>query len=389
MNIFTKGKKKVGIITFHASHNCGSMLQSFALQTVLSRLGCNPSIIDYSNIGQRDLYSVRYKNNTLKNFLKNVILLPHIRLVRRSFSDYETFKRTHFHLTKKSYSNLKELNESDLGFDEYVCGSDQIWNITIEDSDDAYFLPFVCNHKKIAYAPSFGAKDLSKYAGERISWYREKIMDFDSLSIREKNGQKWIKMLTGLDVPVVLDPTLLIDCEEYKSLERKVKIPEHFIFYYAPGYMKDLNRFVGKISKRYSLPVFVFNTKQFYIKRLWKYGFNLPEREDPGVYLFLMRKADMVFTTSFHGTIFASLFHKKFWTLKNTGMFGDDDRVRTLVNQLGLEKRLIVPSEMPKDFDYFQGFDFNKYNVELGKRKTTSIGYLTKALSLGKGKNNG
>lgn len=67
--------KKIGIITFHNSYNCGSMLESFAIQKIIEKLGGNPEIINFSNSGQRRLYSVFFKNNSIKNIIKNILIL--------------------------------------------------------------------------------------------------------------------------------------------------------------------------------------------------------------------------------------------------------------------------------------------------------------------------
>ena len=137
---------------------------------------------------------------------------------------------------------------------------------------------------------------------------------------------------------------------------------------------------MAKVAKKYNLPVIVFNARQYYVKHLKKYGFILLEDENPGVYLYLMRHADMVFTTSFHGTIFASLYNKVFWTLKNSGMFGSDDRVRTLVSQLDIKERLIVPEKID-DFDFLRLPDYSKYRRALAKLRSNSIDYLKNALN--------
>ena len=371
--------KKLGLLTFHAAHNCGSMLQAFTLQSILKNLGHDIQIINFSNTNQKELYSIRYKNNSLKNILKNIITLPHTTKIKQTYQSYENFLKTNFILTPKSYHNITELDEQLLGFDEYICGSDQIWNITIADGDDAYFLPFVKNHKKIAYAPSFGAKNPAKYSSEPQR-YANFLNAFDFLSIRENNGKKWVKDLTGKTVPVLLDPTLLANYNLYLETEQKIKTPKKFIFYYAPGYMKDLNKFVYQVSKRYHLPVIVFNAKQYYVKHLKKYGFILPEDENPSVYLYLMHHAELIFTTSFHGTIFSTIYHKKFWTLKNGGMFGDDDRVLTLMSQLGIEDRLILPKNT-KTFDFFQSPDYTTYKKNLTNLQEISLNYLSDAIN--------
>lgn len=370
--------KKIGLLTFHASHNCGSMLQTYALQHLLEEYGGDVKIINFSNEGQQELYSIMYKNNNIKNIIKNLLIFPKIHRVKKVSASYEKFIDDNFNITNEFYDRLQQLNENKLDFDEYVCGSDQIWNITIKDSDDAYFLPFVNNHKKIAYAPSFGAKNPIKYANE-IDLYKKYIKSFDYLSIRENNGQKWIKDMIDIEVPVVLDPTLVVNKEIYNKIEQKIDLPEKYIFYYAPGYMKDLNKFVYKVSKKYKLPVIVFNSKQFYVKRLWKYDFILPQSENPGTYLYLMKNAELVFTTSFHGTIFSTIYNKKFWTLKNGGMYGDDDRVKTLINQLGIQDRLIIPS-FKDDIDYLCSIDYKEYNKKLEILKEKSINFLKEAL---------
>lgn len=370
--------KKIGLITFHASHNCGSMLQTFALQNLLNTMGNDVEIINFSNKGQQKLYDIFYENKNFKNILKNLLILPKINRIKNVSNSYRKFIKENFKITSEFYEEISQLDEKTFDYDEYICGSDQIWNITIEDSDNAYFLPFVNEHKKIAYAPSFGAKNPIEYAND-IEYYKKCINDFDFLSIRENNGQKWIKEMTGKEVPVVLDPTLVADKKIYDNIEQKIKLPSKYIFYYAPGYKKDLDEFVYKISKKYNLPVIVFNSKQFYVKRLWKYNFLLPEDENPGTYLYLMKNAELIFTTSFHGTIFSTIYNKKFWTLKNGGMYGNDDRVITLVNQLGIKDRLIIPKYDDK-FNYLCDMDYSMYNELLKNLKEKSINFLKEAL---------
>ena len=64
--------KKIGIITFHNSYNCGSMLGSYAIYRKMSEIDPNAEIINFSSNGQQHLYSVFEKNNSLKNVIKKV-----------------------------------------------------------------------------------------------------------------------------------------------------------------------------------------------------------------------------------------------------------------------------------------------------------------------------
>lgn len=369
--------EKIGIITFHNSYNCGSMLQSFALQTILKRRSICNEIIDFSNDGQRCVYSVFDQRKNIKGFLKNVIIFFYQDKIRKNFNCYEKFKTDHFDLSHKKYVSSDELTDSE--YTTVITGSDQVWNITIEDGDNAYFLPWVKSAKKVAYAPSFGAKNILKYSKEP-EVYRQYINDFDFLSIRENNGKAWLKELVNKDVPVVLDPTLLLTEKDYEIVvDETIKLPEKYIFYYSPGYKQNINQLVSKISKKYHLPVIAFNQKSFVTKGMMFSKFQLPEREDPSVYLQLIKHASLVITTSFHGTIFSTIYRKKFWTIRNGGMFGDDDRVLTLMDDLNLKDRLIG-IEFDNNFDYMQKKDYTDYEKRLGIRRQASEEYLDSCL---------
>ena len=75
-------------MTFHASHNCGSFLQSFALQQFLIKNNFDAEIIDYSNDGQQQLYQVVFKNTSIKNILRNIILIPRRRILKNTYQNY-------------------------------------------------------------------------------------------------------------------------------------------------------------------------------------------------------------------------------------------------------------------------------------------------------------
>ena len=371
-------EKKIGIITFHNSYNCGSMLQAYAMQQVVELLTQRSSeIIDFSNEGQQILYSVRQPNNSLKNIVKNIILTPWFERIARNYASYENFKKQNFHLSHHPIRKSTDL--SDANYDIVVAGSDQIWNVTIEDADDAYFLPWVKTAKKVAYAPSFGAKNIAEFA-DNPDRYAEYLRGFSDLSIRERNGLNWLQDLTGRNAELLLDPTLLLKRQDYVGIEsHELNLPSRYIFYYSPGYSRDINKLVHKISQKYNLPVIAFNTKTFYVKGMQFSGFKLPEIENPSTYLQLIKNAEVIITTSFHGTVFSSIYRKKFWTVENGGMFGNDDRVKTLMYLLDLEDRMI-PIEFDDSFDYLKQKDYDKYEHLLEKEQEKAYGYLNKAL---------
>ncbi len=374
-----KSNKKIGILTFHASHNCGSMMQAYAMQNLLTELGYENEIIDFQNVGQRDMYAVIHKKVTVKNLLRNFVTILHFKKISNQWNDYEKFMHDNFSMSSKMYHETNELEDIGSCYSKCICGADQIWNITIPDSDDAYFLPKnYSNMKKIAYAPSFGSKNIKKYS-DNPDKYKNYLDNFDFLSIRENNGKKWIKELTGKDVPVVLDPTLMIKKSKYDDICESSNIKGKYIFYYAPSYSRRLDKFVKKLSKKYNLKVVVWNASEYYLKSEFINGFKLPKKFNPGIYYDLISNAELVVTTSFHGTIFSTICKKKFWILKNGGMYGDDDRVITLINQLKISDRLIEPT-FDDNFDYLSEVNYSKYDVSLKKLQKQSLDYLIVSL---------
>lgn len=364
---------KVGIITFHNSNNCGSMLESYAIQKKMMEYSKDTEFINFSSLGQRELYSDMYNNSSIKNVLRNILLLPNLKKIKNNNIKYNEFKKNYFNLSEE-YNNNTEIKDQ---YDVVVAGSDQIWNITIDDFDDAYFLNWVKKGWKIAYAPSFGSKNIMKYGTkDEIKKYSKLISDFDSLSVREKNGKKWIKDMIGKDVEVIIDPTLLYPASVYDKIIDNSCTPNYeYIFFYCPGFNRNLCKFVKKISKKYNLPVIVWSTKSYSTKCIWTFNFKLPKYESPSVYLSLIKHAKIIFTTSFHGTIFSTIYHKIFYTLKNGGMYGDDDRVKTLLSQLEIESRLIEPNFDPS-FDYLKKFDYSGYEKKLVELKIKANNFL-------------
>lgn len=364
--------KKVGIITFHNSYNCGSMLESFAIHHYLLKRGVENEIIHFSTPGQKRLYDIYERNHNVKDIVKNMILFPHRKRLKYNNQCYRKFQEENFKMTKE-YSSRSELSDDD--YSVVVAGSDQIWNTTIIDFDDAYFLPWVKKARKVAYAPSFGARNILKYAKDPEK-YKRYLDDFDALSIRENNGKKWIKDLTGKEVEVLLDPTLLLERKDYDLiLDQEYKVPEKYIFFYCPDFNKDICRFVKQVAEKYQLPVITWSSKKYYIHRIQRYGFLLAEYESPAVYLTLIKNASLVFTTSFHGTIFSSIYQKKFFTIRNGDMFLEDDRVATLLNSLGLEDRFIDYSYDP-NFDYLQEVDYKAYSKNLKALQKKATKYI-------------
>lgn len=380
--------KKIGIVTFHRSHNCGSILQSYAMQTTLKEYGYEPEFIDFVTKGQKDLYAVFRRLNfssprkLAKSLYKNLLNTLLYKRAKSNWASYDKYLTSKLNISACSYDESVELIEGDLSYDKYLTGSDQVWNVVIDDYDDVYFLNFVHNHPKIAYAVSQGAKDLNIYAKnpQQIAEYIKRI---DYVSLREENGQRWVKSLTGNEYPVVLDPTLLHAQRVYEEIEESHNIvgvnDNEFIFVYATplswGFMKSIKRY----AKSHNLEVVVWHS-DIWLKRLgWLMGMKCPKNQNPGKYLDLIKRAKFVCTSSFHGVAFSTIYRKNFVVLENEGMrAGKDDRMTGFLKRLNLLDRIVDLSQfdakMNKPVEYV---DFEK---ELKKQQLVSRDFLQNAL---------
>lgn len=332
--------KMVGIMTFHASHNNGSMLQAYAFQKVLKdKFNLANEIIDFSNHNQQRMYSILYFPRTIKQVARIALNLFYYQTLRKRYNDFEEFSNKYLVLSSNRIKTSEGLLACDNRYDVVVCGSDQIWNTKAQDADKAYFLPFVKSSKKVAYAVSFGATNINTIRD--VDEYARFINNFSALSVREYNAKKWLEELTSIPVEITADPTLLLNTEDYIPLCSETGIKEKYIFWYTITYTKTAIEYILEVSKKLHLPIYIIDAKEWSRRNLAKYGIKLAPKGGPSSYLSCIKDAELVLTSSFHGTIFSVMFRKNFWYLKKINFDSKDDRASFLLTQLGLMDRFV------------------------------------------------
>ena len=372
--------KKIGIITFTRAHNYGSILQGYALQKYISEnFDCECELIDYSNKGQQQAYNLFKKGFSIKNIIKNCLAFIFYPILKREYNDFENFINKNLKLTKEKYTNKEEIEKISDKYDIYISGSDQVWNINCLDADDVYFLNFVKNGKKVAYAPSFGAQNILECSSNPEK-YSDLIKSYDNVSIREINGKKWIKELTGIDAPLLIDPTLFYDKEDWQKLMSEPILKKPYILYYAFHFTQEVNKIVKKISKKYKMPVVILSSHAYVYNICGLYGFKLAKHSSPAEFLRLVNDAEMVFSTSFHGTVFSALFKKNFWFLYGAIQDKTDDRALTLVKQLGIEERVIKTADVDNT-DLLKLPDYSSFDKKLNELRNDAFNYLKKSIN--------
>lgn len=370
--------KKVGIITFHASHNYGSMLQAYALQQVVLNMGFDCEIINFRTERQKRIYLPDFcQGRIYERFKRLMVQFPYINQLHKKSSLFEDFLKNNLVLSDREYTTLEELEQETFHYDYFISGSDQIWNTACLDFDWAYFLPFVKYGKKIAYAPSMGPCPEYHVTEDNLSRIASLLQDYDSLSAREPRTINYIHKLFINSIQIALDPTLLLSSEQWNDLiENTPIIQGNYIFLYSPKSESfyPTYKLVEDISKRYGIRVVLSRVPKYWcdIKR-W-HNFEIRADVGPKEFLNLCKNAKLVCCDSFHAVAFSILLQKPFVVVN--GM--KDSRIANLLHLTGLQNHSIELNGEIEDSIFDADFTQALMNISLDVDK--SIGYLKSAL---------
>lgn len=364
--------KKISILTFHFTDNPGSALQAYALKSVIEKMGVQCDILNYMKRG--------WKKSSYGNYLpyfkakfKGLGVVPwvlFIPILKMRLLKFKSFQRKYQKVTGKSISSAEQLLRLNTQYDYFIVGSDQIWNRNNVKVDDTYFLNFVSdNTKKIAYAPSFGVSQLTV---DESTHNAELLAQFNHLSVRELQGQAIIRDICGVTVPVVLDPTLLIQVDEWKNIAHIPKVKD-YILVYLRKISPSAARFVKILSEKTGLAVVQVTG----IRKRADNGLCV-HSPNPQEWLGLFYNAKYIITNSFHGVAFSINFNKQFYVEPIRGSQEENNsRIYSILEQFDLQNRIIDENV---DFSHISEIDYKTVNQKLDEKRDYSISYLKNAL---------
>ncbi len=314
-------KNKIGIVTIVHGENYGNRLQNYALQKVIEDMGYEACTF------RRNIY--RNVLSQVKNELKQRIVTNyHVRERRKRF---QAFNQDYIHFSNEVLYIRKTWKKNDYSnYHAFICGSDQIWNPNWSTNGDADFLTFAPMGKRIAYAASFGVEKIEKKDELR---YQKNLSGLDYISVREGVGKEIVQQLTGRDVSVVADPTMLVKSNEWESIEKRPEIMPNnrYVFCY---FLAGIDPLVQQRIKEYAIK----NRQEI----IW---FDNPENPDsfsngPCEFLYCIHHASHIFTDSFHCTVFSIIFEKQFDAFPRY-IAGSkmNDRIATLLLNCNIENR--------------------------------------------------
>lgn len=330
--------KKVAIISTYDNLNFGNRLQSFAVQTYFEKMGFYVSAIP-----NLEHYPYPFIIRWLY-YIKHFVLRPTKQEKERRKSLALQMKRRAYiatfgdeYLKIEPSVNYHKL-DADLKnrYDYFVTGSDQVWHCWNNDRYELnfFFLTFAEPSQRLTIAPSFG---FNQFPGKFISVYKKCLNGFEYLSVREEQGAKLIKELTGRDAEVLLDPTMLIEESEWKKILKKPRqyVDDNYFLVYSLSAFK-LGSFKGGVKERICgladelgmrvVDIMDINSDYFIHTR-------------PDEFLYWIHNAKLVVTDSFHASVFSILFGRPFVVTERIDNKSMGNRLDTLLAKFGLEDR--------------------------------------------------
>ena len=364
----------LAIITLNDNNNYGNRLQNYALQIFLQKYKNNVDTIWYE---EKINFELNYKIN-LKAIIKFIINKNDYRKKIKKYYIVDKIRLYNIKKFSDKYINIKyiikDLDRLDKEYDYFIVGSDQVWNPNFWskkcDHANIRFLKFASKEKRIAYAASIAIPEIPK---GKEQFFKDSLNEMKAISMREKAGAELVKKLTGRDVPVVVDPTILLSKEEWQKIEM---VPE---WYNREKYI--LTYFLGNPS-----PII----KSIAKKNNWKI-YNLMDKDNFDLYtsrveefIYLINHAQLVATDSFHACVFSILMNTPFLVVnrKEIGMADMTSRIDTLMELFGYQDRYLVNDKCNLSDEEILYMDFSNVKTIQDREIKRSTAYMKDALNI-------
>lgn len=354
---------KIGIFTQPLKSNYGGILQNYAMQVVLKRLGYEPWTVDYLRFTWWDWFVAVVKVTIKKCLLRksNYPVTP--TNVQRQENSLRRFAQKHIQLTQP---RVKYPNKSILqtyGFEALLVGSDQTWRPMYNGKIYDMYLQLAegMNVKRVAYAASFGT-DQWEYTPEQEAECARLAKQFDAISVREASGVRLCKEHFCVEATHVLDPTLLLTANDYNELCKDIEPREPFVFAYILDMNEQKVAEIKAFAEAKGLPYFIKSA-----------GATVKNTDSIELWLSYFRDAAYVITDSFHGTAFSINYNKNFFVFLNEHR--GNSRFDSLLNLFNLKDRVVtsVNPETPS-------INWTEVNQLLNKERENCLNWLSEAL---------
>ena len=355
---------KIGILTYHRSHNYGALLQALALRYELVKMGHEVYFIDYWPKYHQDMYSLfsmSYLSRCSKIGMISYILSANF-LKKKRKERIESFN--HFIDEYIAPYSVKYSGESK--YDIIVYGSDQIWRKQLGLSNhfnSVYFADnILCARKHISYAASMGVTNLNNHDYEFL---KSVMKNFSKISVREKSLRDVLKCV-DIKAQIVLDPTLLLKKNDWDKLFPIRRLHnERYVLYYRLLRSFDEN-ILADFAKKKGCKLLILDGGVRVTKK------QTISAANPLEFLSLIKYADFIFTSSYHGLVFSLIFNKEFYAR----FPANGDRAKDLLDSVNLSNRLLSQKD---EITYnFSKIDYEEVDRRIAALRTFSLDFIAK-----------
>lgn len=368
---------KIGILTFHRALNYGAVLQAYALSTYInSQKNCDCEIVDYYCPKIEKDYALAYftiNYHHYRRMLNRILSIPKTLRRKRAFED---FRRKYLCVSQNKY-DPQTISSSNLKYDLFITGSDQVWDLNCAGFDENYFLTFVKDSsKKNSYGASFRLMQLPE---EYKIEFNRRIHDFRNISCREVAGANMISNLIGRNVDVVVDPVMLLKKEDWNRI--CFEVPDNdYILVYTISDSENVKEVANRVATLSGKKIVVLGRPvRGYVPETKFISENGPDH-----FVSYIKKADCIITNSFHGSVFSLLFHKTLW-IDNMSVRAGNARLNNLMKMLSIENFSIESILTKKNLsvaDIWNPRPWNEIDQMIETKTGESRMYLKKVLDL-------
>lgn len=333
--------KKYALITIHDTQNFGSCLQTFSTVKAFEELGCDIELLDYKNeaIWERECGHLTNIFASPKKFLKYLLWGSN---QKQKLENIRKFMRDNVHVSKQyDRSTIATANKD---YDVFITGSDITWGLVITGNDLSYFLDFTEDSKtRVAFSASIG----TKWNDEQAAIVKPLINRYDYIGVREQQSVEWLAEVTDKKVTPTCDPTNLWAPEYWSQylLDDYAPKGDYVLIYLLHNDGKNLRDGI-KYAQEHNMPAYYLN---FYgdVK-----GATTVKPKTPNEWITLFANAKVVFTASFHGTIYSMYFKTPVFFYNR----GAKSRLYSLAEDIGISNREgldeNIALDAPIDFEY-------------------------------------
>lgn len=380
---------KIGILTQPLANNYGGLLQNYALQQVLKRMGHEVETIDWQPVKAGVLHKWLWRlKERLLCLVQKDREMPLYQLTDNEEAiigkNPQTFVSRYISICPRKAIKKEDFRTIDKEYEyqAYIVGSDQVWRPCYNFSmTPALFLSFVDrnNVRRISYAASFGTSEweFTPMLTEECS---RLLKRFDIITVREESGVGLCRAHFGVDATCVLDPTMLLNQEDYEKLVSFEKEPKSTgtLFHYILDPSDDKTSMIEQASKETGLKTFTIMPKcQAENRTRWDVKHRIEDCVFPPVTSWLrgFMDAEMVIVDSFHGAVFSIINNKPFWVISNRKR--GNARFESLLGMFDLKDRMIEPG---LEVDWKKTVDWNHVNDVRKREQMKCCQLLEKAL---------